>query len=276
MNKLSLLSLFSMVLVSSCVTISRIDKKDSRNNQFSKELQNFMAVKHPQKIDTTVQQSKSDTTWGPLIPIYHNLDSSYLSNYKEDTFTVNLWDTTRNYVFRPYGAEKYWKFVPLKAIGDYHKHINSDGSVWYDNLLYPIDLNGDTIIPSWKLDTTGFYTGGDPSDTSGHGEYDPRPIVCDDTTFFHVGKLSHILISSSTGTANYIRYAYIHDTTKIGYINQSEVNALASYLKSSRDSTSMFQLKYSQSKSSGLIKLFISIGLGLLLIAGIVLYVQKK
>ena len=66
MNKFKILSLFSMVLVSSCITVPRIDKKDSKNNQFSGKLQDWMAVKHPQKIDTTIKQSKSDTTWGSI------------------------------------------------------------------------------------------------------------------------------------------------------------------------------------------------------------------
>lgn len=61
LKKLMMLSLFSAVLVQSCITVPRIDKKDSRNNLFSQELQNFMATKHPQKIDTVARKTSSDT-----------------------------------------------------------------------------------------------------------------------------------------------------------------------------------------------------------------------
>lgn len=176
-----LYSLFSMVLISSCITIPRINKKDSRNNQFSQQLQNFMAVKHPQKIDTSFKQSKSDTTWGPLIL---ELDTSFHLITGEN--------------------------------------LNREDSILYTS------------------DTLYFK----------HVSHQKFPV--------------------------YHQYVYIHDTVTNAIINHSEVDALSSYLKASRDSTSTFQLKYSQSKSAGLIKLFIAIGLGLLLIVGIILYIQKR
>lgn len=184
--KLLLCSLFSMVLISSCITVSRIDKKDSRNNQFSQQLQNFMAVKHPQKIDTTFKQIRSDTTWGPLI-----LDTLKLGDSM-------LWKPATN----PY------------------RHINA------------VEYSVDTFSIINPIST-----------------YKPK--------IYH-------------------QYVYIHDTVRLSLINHSEIDALISYLKVSRDSTSIFQLRYSQSKSAGLIKLFIAIGLGLLLIGGIILYIQKK
>lgn len=70
---LLLAALYSMVLVQSCVTVRRIDKKDSRNNQFSTQLQNWMAIKHPQKIDTTAKIISSDTTITESDSVFYNL-----------------------------------------------------------------------------------------------------------------------------------------------------------------------------------------------------------
>lgn len=214
--KLFLYSLFSMVLVSSCITVPRIDKKDSRNNQFSQQLQNFMAVKHPQKIDTSFKQIKSDTIWGPLI-----LDTNI--------------------------AFGNWRFL-----------LNSHGEGFY---IKP-DLNK---IP-YPEDSFSYPPG--RSDMGLNGGDSLQVITFDTVMFPH--------IKPPCVPKIYHQYIYIHDTVTNAVINHSEVDALSSYLKVSRDSISMFQLKYSQSKSAGLIKLFIAIGLGLLLIVGIILYIQKK
>lgn len=225
-----LLSLFSMVLVSSCITVPRIDKKDSRNNQFSQQLQNFMAVKHPQRIDTTFKQSKSDTTWGPLIL-----------------------DTNINFA--------NWRFL----IGD-----SRSGTLTQFQL--------DSIIK--KLHFPTFY--GETIDplyfpSQGEGFRYPQTVIVD--SFYYPPGQSDMGIGGGVDPCKpkiYRQYIYIHDTVTNAVINHSEVDALSSYLKASRDSTSTFQLKYSQSKSAGLIKLFIAIGLGLLLILSIILYFQKK
>lgn len=67
---LILVSLFS-TLVSGCITVSRVQKKDARNNQFSNQLQNWFYIAHPQKIDSGIKVI-SDTTYDTL---YHHLDS---------------------------------------------------------------------------------------------------------------------------------------------------------------------------------------------------------
>lgn len=57
-----ILPYFFSILVSGCITVPRIQSKDTRNNQFSQKLQNWFYVAHPQKIDTQTKV-KSDTTF---------------------------------------------------------------------------------------------------------------------------------------------------------------------------------------------------------------------
>lgn len=231
MNKLNLISLFSVVLMSSCVTMSRIEKKDARNNQFSQELQNFMAVKHPQKIDTSFQQSKSDTTWGPLI-----IDSSSL------TF-----------------SSKY-------------RHVNADGSVWYNNLLYLSELQGDTIIFHTDSTTSFSWT----KDSTESGVYDPRPTVADDTDTLYPSVIHHCSdIRVKPCPPNYVRYAYIHDTVRITLTNRSEIDGLTTYLKVSRDSTNQYILKYTEEKSTARLRLIWIIVMGVVIIVGIYFFIKK-
>lgn len=106
---LLLASLSSMVLVQSCVTVPRIDKKDSRNNQFSSQLQNWMAIKHPQKIDTTAKIISSDTTMTESDSVY------YRSILDKPNFTSGiLIDTTK---YQPYLDDSVvWK--PLYVVHD--------------------------------------------------------------------------------------------------------------------------------------------------------------
>lgn len=58
-----LFSLFSLVLLSSCITVKRIAKKDARDNQFSQDLIQWMAIVHPQKIDTQVIITADTSPW---------------------------------------------------------------------------------------------------------------------------------------------------------------------------------------------------------------------
>lgn len=52
MNKKILQSLLLSVILVSCVTIPRIDRKNSRNSVFSKELQDWQKIKYPKTSDT--------------------------------------------------------------------------------------------------------------------------------------------------------------------------------------------------------------------------------
>lgn len=106
---LLLASLSSMVLVQSCVTVPRIDKKDSRNNQFSSQLQDWMAIKHPQKIDTTAKIISSDTTMTESDSVYYG---SILS--KPNFNSGILIDTTK---YQPYLDDSV-KWIPLWLFRD--------------------------------------------------------------------------------------------------------------------------------------------------------------
>lgn len=77
---LMILSLSSLVLVSSCVTVKAIDKKDNTNNQFSLQLKDWFYIKHPPKFDTSTTV-EYDTTQDP--------------NVQVDT-TWSVWDSLSN------------------------------------------------------------------------------------------------------------------------------------------------------------------------------------
>lgn len=222
MNKIRFLSLFSMVLVSACVTVPRIDRKDSKNNQFSQQLQDWMAVKHPQKIDTTTEQSRSDTTWGPIILV----DSTSNINFAlGDSVSHNDWDVL------PPGFS--WTFI--------HRNDTIDS-------LYTTGRNKGSVLDA--------------------GEYGGGLIFSNDSIL--------IGLQNPCKPKAYIQYVYIHDTITKLLVNESQIKGFTDQLGASRDSTATFTLKYTQEKSAGLIKLFIAIGLFILLIVSIILYFQKK
>lgn len=87
-----LVALFS-ILVSGCITVPRIQKKDAKNNQFSQELQNWFYVAHPQNIDTQAKvksdtsiQYFTDTTWLKDISTGGGADSTYSSEHDSTVY----------------------------------------------------------------------------------------------------------------------------------------------------------------------------------------------
>lgn len=89
LKRRDLLSLFSIFLVTSCVTVPRIQRKDARNNQFSTQLQNWIYLAHPPKIDTGVQKISSDTSVYESDSTYYVTDSVVYGIEPHDTIAYN-------------------------------------------------------------------------------------------------------------------------------------------------------------------------------------------
>jgi hypothetical protein len=242
---LALAALYSMVLVQSCVTVPRIDKKDSRNNQFSTQLQNWMAIKHPQKIDTTAKVISSDTT------IELTTDSTY--------YTIK---------YQPYSWEQ---------------DIKSD-SIYYGDSIYTIDSTWDVTypIPTANLDSgSGFYAWGrNKGGIIGMTQYIPTYIDTirnmawngEDTV-----KWTQLWVKHDTVIKTILRTKTItiHDTITKIVVNGTELNALKTYLQVSRDSTNKFILKYTQQQSTSRARLIWIIVLSIILAVGIYFTIKK-
>lgn len=138
MKNLSTIMFFSL-LVQACITVPRIQKKDTRNNGFSTELQNWFYVAHPQKIDTQTKV-KSDTTFQYYLDSTYQIDSvEYDSTFqakldalsKCDGFKSNLFSDivlTTNSIFS-WGRNKS-SILP-----------NNGGMILIgDSLVHPISL----------------------------------------------------------------------------------------------------------------------------------------
>lgn len=89
MMKKIIFSLFSTIFFFGCVTVRKIDKKDSKNNQFSQELQNWFYIKHPQRIDTTTRV-KSDTSYYYSDSNDSSIDSTYYSSGNDSSVGPRL------------------------------------------------------------------------------------------------------------------------------------------------------------------------------------------
>lgn len=68
MKRNLIFSLSSIILLVGCITVKNIDNKDSKNNKFSDDLQLWFAIKHPQKIDSSVTVIH-DTTQDPYVQV---------------------------------------------------------------------------------------------------------------------------------------------------------------------------------------------------------------
>lgn len=127
-KQLVLLSTLFSILVSGCITVPRIQKKDAKNNQFSQELQNWFYVSHPQNIDTQTKvkadtsiQYLIDTTWLSNITTGGSGDSTYSNEIVHDSTIYGTWFPVRDtihYAEIPPTEIKYITKTITKTIHD--------------------------------------------------------------------------------------------------------------------------------------------------------------
>ena len=228
---LLLTALYSSILVQSCITIPRIDKKDTRNNQFSQELQDLMATKHPQKIDTVARKVSSDTT-------ISEVDSVYYGSRLTDSPRM-IWTSISGPLFTNIEG----KFQSVA--GNFHDpggYYTTDSTIW-------ITGGSDKLYGPTYIDTIHGKAWHDGEDDT--VKWTPLYVI-HDTVVRHELKIKTITI---------------HDTIAKTVINNSEVNGLRTYLQTSRDSTNQFVLKYTEQKSTSRGRLIWIIVLALALLA---------
>lgn len=227
LKPIMLLSLFSTVLWTSCITVQRIDKKDSKSNEFSIQLQDWMAVKHPQRIDTSSKKTTSDTTITIIDSSYYESDSTVYGDNKPIFATISADIIEANH---PGLDSTKW------IIYNIHKH---------DSVYLP-DINDSTFIG------TGY---GHPALIGGAATTLP--------TNGYLYRTMNTIVKHELRTI----IKTIHDTTMITVVNTSEVKGLQAYLQTSRDSTNQYILKYTQQKSTSRGRLIWIITMGIVLAA---------
>lgn len=144
MMKKIIFSLFSTIFFFGCVTVRKIDKKDSKNNQFSQELQNWFYIKHPQRIDTTTRV-KSDTSY-----YYSDGDSDVLNEKLPNSVYLGKDSIGNSVIFMgPFPFDN--------GIIDGSLTIDSVGSSWHSNgSIWSSYSNKDTLIE--RIRDTVFIT----------------------------------------------------------------------------------------------------------------------